>query len=276
MSLTDEQLTEVEQRSKDYLAHGVGGVHYANLSAGDVPALLAEVRRQHAELAVLRDRVDGDAWERLTAQLKRLEGARDRVVALCREATQTRVMVSHDGDRGVWTLDPAAVEAAFDAHQPSPDGSHCTTCEQCACCTDGTGDTESTEQPEPVVPRCANVSFYRRPCTLPPHGWQQACEFAADPDGDEFDLTSTIFRDMLEAVTAGGATGVAAAIRWVECRLYRRAEEAREYHLGDQLVSEREGALEVVRDELAILLGYLTRRAEEGALGSGEGQEARA
>ncbi|GIH07374.1 hypothetical protein Rhe02_54410 [Rhizocola hellebori] len=58
MTLTSEQLTEISERSKDYLALGVGSVHYANMSAGDVPALLAELAKATAARDKHSDRAD--------------------------------------------------------------------------------------------------------------------------------------------------------------------------------------------------------------------------
>ena len=111
---------------------------------------------------------------------------------------------------------------------------------------------------------CPNESFYRRPCTLEPHGWQQSCQFGPHPDPDEdgldYDLEGgTTLRDLLEAMSAGGPLAISAAIRWVECRLFRDAADAKR-EIGGIVAQVREGALIAAQTEHELVLQYIEQR----------------
>lgn len=110
---------------------------------------------------------------------------------------------------------------------------------------------------------CPNVSFYSRPCTLPPHGWQQPCVFGPDPDPEEnlaYDLENgSTLRDLLEAFSAGGPIAIMAAMRWVEYRLYRDARDAAE-HVGGIVAQVRDGAVIAAKTEQDNVQQYLEQR----------------
>lgn len=112
---------------------------------------------------------------------------------------------------------------------------------------------------------CPNVSFYGRPCALPPHGWDQSCMFTPDREG-EYDLTDgSTLKDLLEALTAGGRVAVSAAMRWHEYRLYSRATEAEQlFGKGHTVAQGRRLAVETAKEEREIVMGYLDRRVAEG------------
>jgi hypothetical protein len=115
---------------------------------------------------------------------------------------------------------------------------------------------------------CPNVSFYRRPCTLQPHGWTQSCQFGPDPDPDEdlpYDLENgSTLRDLLEALSAGGPTGIDAAMRWVEYRLYRDARDA-ERDIGGIIAQVRNGSVAAAQTEREIIKQYLEQRIPAAA-----------
>ena len=110
---------------------------------------------------------------------------------------------------------------------------------------------------------CPNVSFYRRPCTLDPHGWTQSCQFGPDPDPDEnlgYDLENgSTLRDLLEAFSAGGPLAIDAAMRWVEYRLHRDARDA-ERDIGGIVAQVRAGAETAAQTERELVKQYLEER----------------
>lgn len=112
-------------------------------------------------------------------------------------------------------------------------------------------------------PMCPNSSFYHRPCTLEPHGWQQSCVFGPDPDPDEnlaYDLENgSTLRDLLEAISAGGPLAVSAVARWIEYRHYRDYRDAQE-SIGGIVAQVREGAVIAAQTERELLAHYLEQR----------------
>lgn len=110
---------------------------------------------------------------------------------------------------------------------------------------------------------CPNVSFYGRPCTLPPHGWQQSCTFGPDPDPEEnlaYDLENgSTLRDLLEAFSAGGPIAIMAAMRWVEYRMFRDARDA-EQHIGGIVAQVRASAVTAAQSEQELVREYLEQR----------------
>jgi hypothetical protein len=83
----------------------------------------------------------------------------------------------------------------------------------------------------PAQTVCVNVSYYGRPCILPPHGWRQSCKFQAPPEEEGgYEEGGSALRDLLEDCSAGGLVALSAAMRWIEYSLYHSAEMTRQTH----------------------------------------------
>lgn len=119
-------------------------------------------------------------------------------------------------------------------------------------------ECECGHETPPKANSCPNVSYYGRPCVLPPHGWQQSCTFR--PAGEyeyEYDPAGSTLAELLEACSAGGPVAISAAMRWIEYRLHNDAEDIHETR-HSLAISVAEYAVQSAQREQVILFEYLS------------------